>query len=256
MQAAELGIRRIFVPKLAPAFSALGLLSDRPRRRRDALLHHADRRGRPGARERALRRDGAAARRRSRRTRGARASARAHGGALLPGQTFDMPVALPARGGRVTARRLADTVERFHRLHEELHTYASAIRSRSCAGFALKAVAVEEKPALPRARGRRAAARGSARARRSSRPLRRRRRLRRPALVAGPGDPRARDRRGAVHDDRRLPGQRATVDAFGNYAIARRLGMRRPRTSRSLVDRAAHARARSRCPSARSAGRR
>src|SRR5882724_10849169 len=127
MQAAELGIRRIFVPKLAPAFSALGLLmsdhvvdemrsyispvgrvdvarvgrlfADMEEAARAALGAASDGRG-------------------ARRLRFERMAALCY-----PGQTFDMPVPLAAKNGQVTARVLADTVERFHQLHEELHTY-------------------------------------------------------------------------------------------------------------------------------------
>jgi len=65
-----------------------------------------------------------------------------------PGQTFDMPVPLVGKGP-VTARLLAATVERFHRLHEELHTYASRDQEPILRGVSLKATAVEAKPALP-----------------------------------------------------------------------------------------------------------
>jgi N-methylhydantoinase A len=128
MQAAELGIRRIFVPKLSPAFSALGLLLtdhvvDEMRSyvtpiagvdlaRVNALFAEMEE-----AAARALHGTGV---RRKRRVRFERMAALCY-----PGQTFDMPVPLPGRGGQVTTKVVADTVERFHRLHEELHTYAS-----------------------------------------------------------------------------------------------------------------------------------
>src|SRR5437773_2390932 len=153
MQAAELGIRRIFVPKLAPAFSALGLLlTDHVV---DEMRSYISPVGRVdlarvnrlfGEMEAAARnalgtRDG----RRARRLRFERMAALCY-----PGQTFDMPVPLPARAGPVTARVLADTVERFHRLHEELHTYACRDEEPILRGLRVKAVAEEEKPALPR----------------------------------------------------------------------------------------------------------
>ena len=50
------------------------------------------------------------------------------------------------RGGPVTAKVLADTVERFHRMHEELHTYASRDQQPILRGLHLQAVAVEAKP--------------------------------------------------------------------------------------------------------------
>jgi len=220
MQAAELGIRRIFVPKLAPAFSALGLLlTDHvvdemrsyisPVGRVD--LARADRLF--AEMETAAR--AALAGGRARRIRIERMAALCY-----PGQTFDMPVTLPARGGPVTARTLAETVERFHRLHEELHTYACRDEEPILRGLRLKAVAVEEKPAFPRVARKSA---GSAR-------LGARKAFFRGRFVPTP-----------VYDGPKLtpgqailgpaiveepfttivvyPGQRATVDAFGNYTV-------------------------------------
>ncbi len=223
MQAAELGIRRIFVPKLAPAFSALGLLlTDHVV---DEMRSYISPVGRVdlarvnrlfGEMETAARnalgtRDG----RRARRLRFERMAALCY-----PGQTFDMPVPLPGRAGPVTARVLADTVERFHRLHEELHTYACRDEEPILRGLRVKAVAEEEKPALPRL-PRKAA--GSPR-------LGARKTFFRGRFVATP-----------VYDGARLapgqailgpaiveepfttivvyPGERATVDAVGNYTI-------------------------------------
>jgi len=223
-QAAEIGIRRILVPKLAPAFSALGLLLtdhvvDEMRsyiapvgrvdlnrvRRLFVDMEHAARAAFVGSG-----RDG------QRRIRFERAAALCY-----PGQTFDMPVPLAAKDGALTPRVLADTVERFHRMHEELHTYACRDEEPILRALRLKAVAVEEKPALPRLPRK---ASGSSRV------------GARKAFFAGRFVPTP------VHDGTRLvpgqtiigpaiveepfttvvvyPGQRATVDAFGNYAIA------------------------------------
>src|SRR5215813_8143363 len=151
MQAAELGIRRILVPKLSPAFSALGLLltdhvvdemrsyvtpvSQVDLARVDRLFAEMEESART-----ALAGSG-----RKRRLRFERLAALCY-----PGQTFDMPVPLPARAGAVTARTFADTVERFHALHEELHTYASRDQEPILRGLRVKAVALERKPALPR----------------------------------------------------------------------------------------------------------
>jgi N-methylhydantoinase A len=115
---------------------------------------------------------------------------------------------------------LADTVERFHRMHEELHTYACRDEEPILRGLRVKAVAVEEKPALPRAARK---ASGSPR-------LGARKAFFRGRFVATP-----------VYNGSKLvpgqailgpaiveepfttivvyPDQRATVDAFGNYAI-------------------------------------
>jgi N-methylhydantoinase A len=139
------------VPKLSPAFSALGLLLtdhvvDEMRSyvtpvsavdvaRVAALFDDM---------EEAARRVLGATGTRRRRLRFERMAAMCY-----PGQTFDMPVPLPGRGP-ITRRALDATVERFHALHEELHTYASRDQEPILRGVRLKAVAVEDKPALPR----------------------------------------------------------------------------------------------------------
>jgi N-methylhydantoinase A len=221
MQAAELGIRRILVPKLSPAFSALGLLLadhvvdemrsyvtptsevdlDRVNRVFGEMEESARAALSGGGRKRQIRVERLAA-------------------LCYPGQTFDMAVALAGRSGPVTARTLDDTVERFHRLHETLHTYASRDQEPILRGLRVKAVAVEKKPALPRLSRRKAVARLGARK----------------AFFGG------RYVTTAVWDGPRLapgqailgpaiieepfttvvvyPGQRATIDAYGNYAIA------------------------------------
>src|SRR5262249_17562839 len=151
MQAAELGIRRILVPKLSPAFSALGLLltdhvvdemrsyvtpvSQVDLARVDRLFAEMEESARAAL-------AGGSSKRRLRFERQA--------GHCCRGQLFDMPVPLPARAGVVTARTFADTVERFHALHEELHTYASRDQEPILRGLRMKAVALERKPALPR----------------------------------------------------------------------------------------------------------
>jgi N-methylhydantoinase A len=152
MQAAELGIRRIFVPKLSPAFSALGLLlTDHvvdemrsyvtPVARVDLGRVNALFADMEAAAARALQ---GSTTRKKRRVRHERMAALCY-----PGQTFDMPVPLAGRGP-VTPKVMAETVERFHRLHEELHTYASRDQEPILRGLRVKAVALEEKPALPK----------------------------------------------------------------------------------------------------------
>jgi N-methylhydantoinase A len=221
MQAAELGINRILVPKLSPAFSALGLLLtdhvvDEMRSYVSPIpLVDLTRVDRLFADMEASARAALATGPRGRKLRLERMAAMCY-----PGQTFDMPVPLPGRGGPVTAKVLAETVERFHRQHEELHTYASRDQQPILRGLRLKAVAVEAKPDLPKA---------SRRARANPR-LGARKALFRGCYVATP-----------VYDGPTLgagqailgpaiveepfttivvyPGQRATVDAFGNYVV-------------------------------------
>jgi N-methylhydantoinase A len=222
MQAEEIGIRRIFVPKLSPAFSALGLLLTDPSvdemrscitpvgradlGRLNALLGEMD----------------AAARSALGASNGRRRRLRVERMALLcyPGQTFDMPVPLPPRGGVLTARGLADTVERFHRMHEELHTYACRDEEPMLRGLRIKAALVEEHPALPRLPRRPA---GSPRlgARKAffagrfvATPVWAGPRLAAGQTIAGP----------AIVEEPfttivLYPGQRAKVDALGNYLI-------------------------------------
>jgi N-methylhydantoinase A len=223
MQAAELGIRRIFVPKLSPAFSALGLLlTDHvvdemrsyvsPTSRIDLARVNRLFAEMEASASRAL--AGSAARRR-RRLRLERMAALCY-----PGQTFDMAVPLPGRGGQVTARVLADTVERFHRMHEELHTYASRDQEPVLRGLRVKAVAVEEKPTLPRAprraqgNPRTGARKAFFRGRYVSTPIYDGPRLAPRQTILGPAIVEEPFTTIVVY-----PGQRATVDERGNYTI-------------------------------------
>ncbi|HJQ82574.1 MAG TPA: hydantoinase/oxoprolinase family protein [Candidatus Binatia bacterium] len=223
MQAAELGIRCIFVPKLAPAFSALGLLlTDHvvdemrsyigPVRGVDlARVNRFFAEMETSARA-AL---GAGNGRRTRRVRVERLAALCY-----PGQTFDMPVPLAAPNGDVTARSLADTVERFHRLHEELHTYACRDEEPILRGLRLKAVALQDRPTLPRA-ARKAAGAARVGARKTyvdgafvTMPVYDGSKLVAGRTIAGPAIVEEPFTTIVVY-----PGQRAAVDANGNYTI-------------------------------------
>jgi len=226
MQAAELGIRRIFVPKLSPAFSALGLLlTDHvvdemrsyiaPVGRADVARVNALFADMEASARKALEHS-ATRGRKARRLRFERFVAMCY-----PGQTFDMPVALPAKGGAVTARVLADTVERFHRLHEELHTYASRDQEPLLRGVSLKAIAVEERPTLPRL-----PRKASGGARLGARKAFFRGRFMATPVYAGPKLSPGQAILGPAIVEEPFttivvyPGQRATVDASGNYSIA------------------------------------
>ncbi len=222
MQAAELGIRRILVPKLSPAFSALGLLLT------DHVVDEMRSYVTPASRvdlarvNRLYEEMEAAARaalsggRRKRPLRFERLAALCY-----PGQTFDMAVPLAARSGAVTARTMAATVERFHRLHEELHTYASRDQEPILRGLRVKAVAVERKPELPRV-----PRRGAERARLGARKAFFRGRYVAAAVWDGPRlVPGAAITGPAIVEEPFTtiviyPGQRATVDRYGNYVIA------------------------------------
>ncbi len=124
-QAEELGIRKLLVPKTSPAFSALGLLlADygvdlqrsyiTPSRRAQASRVAALFAEMEAQAERELRVAGLG--------RGDLALRR-YLNLCYPGQTFDMSVLLTS-AGEVTAAVIAATVEAFHDLHEQLHTYA------------------------------------------------------------------------------------------------------------------------------------
>jgi N-methylhydantoinase A len=222
MQAAELGIRRILVPKLSPTFSALGLLlTDHVV---DEMRSYVTPVGQADvARVNALLDDMTAAATAALGSGGRRRRVRLERFAALcyPGQTFDMPVPMTGRGP-VTRAALDATVERFHRLHEELHTYASRDQEPILRGLRIKAVTVEDKPALPRPpRTRRPARRrGTRRAFFGGRfvatpiydgpALRPGQTVRGPAIVEEP-----------FTTIVVYPRQRATVDRFGNYVIAR-----------------------------------
>jgi N-methylhydantoinase A len=153
MQAAELGIRRLLVPKLSPTFSALGLLlapllvdelrsyitpMDRVDLRRvNRLFAEMEASARA-----ALEPAGLAGQR-----------VRCHRLANLcyPGQTFDIPVPVVGQTGELTAKAISATIERFHDAHEKLHTYASRDEVPILRGLRVQATGHSRKPTLPRA---------------------------------------------------------------------------------------------------------
>jgi len=150
MQAEELGIREILVPKAAPAFSALGLLLTDPVldelrsyivpakqidvERVDRLFGEMEQKA-----SAALASKGTA-----------RFKVHRFAQLCYPGQTFEMSVPLVSRNGRVGAKEVAATIERFHAMHEELHTFASRDEEPILRGLRIQAVGVSRKPVLPR----------------------------------------------------------------------------------------------------------
>jgi N-methylhydantoinase A len=221
-QAEELGIRTVLVPRTAPAFSALGLLLsdhlvDEMRsyitpvgrvdvERLNALFAEMEQAARAVLGER----------------RGAhrRIELRRFMNLCYPGQTFDMAVPLASANGRMTIRGVAATVERFHQLHEQLHTYASRDEEPILRSLRLTLVGVTGKPSLP------AIGRSSAKPPLKSRrkaffgdrfvdtpiydgpQLRVGHRLRGPAIIEEPFTTIV------LH-----PRQTATLDRFGNYHV-------------------------------------
>jgi N-methylhydantoinase A len=150
-QADELGIGTVLVPKVAPAFSALGLqLSDHlvdEMRAYIAPIGQVDL-----ERVNALFAEMEAAARAvlgKRRGTHKRIEARRFMSLCYPGQTFDMAVPVVSSNGHLKPRALTDTVERFHALHEELHTYASRDELPILRGLRLTLIGVTDKPQLP-----------------------------------------------------------------------------------------------------------
>jgi N-methylhydantoinase A len=222
MQAEELGIREILVPRAAPAFSALGLLLTDPLldelrayivpstridlARLNALLDDMEKKATA-----ALTAKGSS-----------KVKIRRFAQLCYPGQTFEMAVPLAARNGRVTSKDLSTTIERFHRLHEELHTYASRSEEPILRGLRIQAVGRTQKPVLPRAvraRERVASARkGERRAyfegRFATVPVYDGARLHPGHEIKGPAIVEEIFTTVVIH-----PGHRSTIDALGNYRI-------------------------------------
>jgi len=150
-QADELGIATVLVPKLAPAFSALGLqLSDHIVDEMRAYISPVGQVDIERINALFAEMEGAAravlAKRRGTHTR---IEQRRFMNLCYPGQTFDMAVPVVSANGRLRATALADTVERFHALHEELHTYASRDEQPILRGLRLTLVGITSKPTLP-----------------------------------------------------------------------------------------------------------
>jgi N-methylhydantoinase A len=127
MQADELGIRKLIVPKTSPAFSALGLLiADYVVDEQRSYITPSGRADVARLNELFAEMEGKAERELSAAGLGpADLDFQRFVNVCYPGQTFDM--AVPAKtgpDGRMTARQLEETVAAFHDLHEELHTYA------------------------------------------------------------------------------------------------------------------------------------
>ena len=152
MQAEELGIREVLVPRAAPAFSALGLLLTDPvldelrsyivpakqisLERLNTLFADMERKA-----GEALASKGAG-----------RFKVNRFAQLCYPGQTFEMAVPMISRNGAVTRKQIEATIERFHRMHEELHTYASREEEPILRGLRVQAVGLSRKPTLPRLR--------------------------------------------------------------------------------------------------------
>lgn len=150
-QAEELGIKTVLVPKTSPAFSALGLLlSDHVIDELRAYITPIGRADVERVNELFAQMEQAAravlaARHGARK----RIELRRFANLCYPGQTFDIAVPIASRNGHLTPRELATTVERFHALHEELHTYASRDEEPILRSVRLTAVGITDKPQIP-----------------------------------------------------------------------------------------------------------
>jgi len=224
MQAAELRIGELLVPKTSPAFSALGLLiadyvvdTQRsyitPAGRADAarvneLLEQMERNAERELASAGLGRDVIDFHR--------------YLNLCYPGQTFDMPVPAVCSDGRLSDADLAATIEAFHDLHERLHTYAVRDEEPVLRSVRVQAVGRTAKPGLrevPRAAA----------------PVKHALRSRRPVYFAGrfedtpiyDGDELGHGHRiegPAVVEERFTtivvyPGQRLEVDRHGHYRV-------------------------------------
>ncbi|MET0152522.1 MAG: hydantoinase/oxoprolinase family protein, partial [Candidatus Binatia bacterium] len=223
MQAEELGLHEILVPRAAPVLSALGLLLADPLtdelrsyiapakqialERINALFDEMEAKAAD-----ALAREGTVPREIDRFAQ-----------LRYPGQPFELTVPVAARNGRISAAEIEATIERFHEIHREIHGDALRDEEPILQGLRMRAVGLSRKPELPRvprARGPASAARkekrrayfdggyaavpvydGSA--------LRAGHKIKGPAIVEEPFTT------VVVH-----PGHRAEIDAWGNYRIA------------------------------------
>ncbi|MDG2303716.1 MAG: hydantoinase/oxoprolinase family protein [Candidatus Binatia bacterium] len=153
MQAAELGIKSVIIPKSAPTFSALGLLMTDPTvyELRSYITPAGDI---DLSRVTKLYADMSKAATKSLARAGFKAKEIQYqriAYLCYPGQTFDMP--LPLTGGGAFTRHSRDgMIEAFHRAHEELHTYASRDQTPILRAVGLQATAITLKPEMPHIR--------------------------------------------------------------------------------------------------------
>ena len=150
-QAEELGISSVLVPKTSPAFSALGLLlSDHVVDEMRAYITPVGQADIERITQLLSEMEAAAdATLSSRRGAHTRLTVRRFANVCYPGQTFDIPVPLALRNGAFGKRELSALTEQFHRLHEELHTYASRDEEPILRSLRVTVAGVTRKPKLP-----------------------------------------------------------------------------------------------------------
>jgi len=152
MQADELGIRELLVPKTSPAFSALGLLLA------DYVVDSQRSYISPARRAQADRVNELFVEMEDHAERELEAAGLSRGDLVFhrfvnlcyPGQTFDMAVPAVCRAdGRMGEGELARTVEAFHDLHEELHAYAVRDEEPVIRAVRVQTIGQTAKPSLP-----------------------------------------------------------------------------------------------------------
>ncbi len=149
-QARELGIKRVLIPKLSPALSALGLLlSDPVVDEVRAYISPIEQLRLDYANTLLAEMEAAARQSLGPRFTGRRLQLRRFAHLCYPGQTFDMAVPIPSRGV-LSTRTLRTITDEFHRLHEELHTYAAREEKPILRSLRVTAVGLIDKPSLPR----------------------------------------------------------------------------------------------------------
>ncbi|HEX9774130.1 MAG TPA: hydantoinase/oxoprolinase family protein [Actinomycetota bacterium] len=156
-QAEDLGITKVVVPKTAPAFSALGLLSA------DNLVDQVRASLTPSKEAdpkkiAALFKELEATATAEIRKAGVRANKIEHrrfAQCRYEGQTWDIDVPVP--GGAVTAATIERIAEDFHRIHEAEHTYARRAEDVLVSGVRVRSRGLVDKPAPPKPAGGRAA---------------------------------------------------------------------------------------------------
>lgn len=218
-QARELGIRSVFVPRWSPAFSALGLLlSDHLVDEMRAYIARSDEADLEQIRALFAEMESAALRQLGNHSR--RVERRRFLHMCYPGQTFDLAVPLSGNHRPFSERELSTAVERFHDLHEELHTYAVRDERPILRALRSTLVGVVDKPELPL----------WPRARRPAEPKQKRRaffagRFREVAVFAGPELRFGHRLQGPAIIEEPFttvvlhPGDRARLDRWGNYWI-------------------------------------
>ncbi len=150
MQADALGIRKLIVPKTSPAFSALGLLiADTVVDTQRSYITPSSRAEAGRVNELLQEMEDASARDLAAAGLG-RSDLVFHRFLAIcyPGQTFDMAVPAITSDGRMSDAELARTVESFHDLHEELHTYAVRDEEPVVRAVRVQTIGQTEKPRL------------------------------------------------------------------------------------------------------------